>query len=162
MLNPKTIIWQFFGWDVHYPLFLLTTEVSDVSANVRVHRQGVKTELMKIHVSLGRRNFATMLRRVWKVFVLLIALQTGWPLEKAAPWFTFPKKGSYRSQRISLILLPTIAQCLIDLSISASLRSQKAFRIWINLIMAIVLHCQKPLLCPLPDLQLSLFVKFDP
>jgi hypothetical protein len=82
--------------------------------------------------------------------------------EKAAPRFTFSKKGSYHSRRISLILLHTFAKCLLALSISTSLGSRKAYRICIQLVTAIVLHPHKTLLRPLPDLWLSLYVKFVP
>jgi len=82
--------------------------------------------------------------------------------EKAAPRFTFSKKGSYHSRRISLIVLHTFAKCLLALSISTSLGSRKAYRICIQLVTAIVWHTHKTLLCPLPDLWLSLHVKFVP
>jgi len=82
--------------------------------------------------------------------------------EKAAPRFTFSKKGSYHSRSISLILLHTFAKCLLALSISTSLGSQKSYRICIQLITVIVLHSHKTLLRPLPDLWLSLYVKFVP
>ena len=82
--------------------------------------------------------------------------------EKAALRFTFSKKGSYHSSRISLILLLTFAKCLLALSISTSLGSRKAYRICIQLVTAIVLHPHKTLLRPLPDLWLSLYVKFVP
>ena len=83
-------------------------------------------------------------------------------LEKAAPRFTFSKKGSYHSRRISLILLHTFAKCLLALSISTSLGSRKAYRICIQLVTAIVLHPHKTLLRPLPDLWFLLVVKFVP
>ena len=89
-------------------------------------------------------------------------MQDGWSPEKAAPWFTFSKKGSYHSCRISLILLHKCAKCLIAPPFPTSLGSWKAYRIWIQLIAAIVLHPHKALPCPLRDLQLSLFVKFIP
>jgi len=82
--------------------------------------------------------------------------------EKAAPQFTFSKKGSYHSRRISLILLHTFAKCLLALSISTSLGSRKAYRICIQLVTAIVLHPHQTLLRPLPDLWLSLYVMFVP
>jgi hypothetical protein len=41
--------------------------------------------------------------------------------EKAAPRFTFFKKGSYHSRWISLILLHTFAKCLLVRSIATSL-----------------------------------------
>jgi len=82
--------------------------------------------------------------------------------EKAAPRFAFSKKGSYHSRLISLILLHTFANCLLTLSISTSLGSQKAYRICIQLVTAIVLHPHKTLLRSLPDLWLSLYVQFVP
>jgi len=82
--------------------------------------------------------------------------------EKAAPRFTCFKKGSYHSRRISLILLHMFAKCLLALSIPTSLGSRNADRICIQLVTAIVLHPHKTLLCPLPDLWLSLYVKFVP
>jgi hypothetical protein len=82
--------------------------------------------------------------------------------EKAAPWFTFSKHGSYHYCRISLILIHTFAKCLLALSISTSLGSRKAYRIRIQLVTVIALHPWKTLLCPLPDLSLSLHVKFLP
>ena len=82
--------------------------------------------------------------------------------EKAAPRCTLSKKGSYHSRRISLILLHTLVMCLLALSISTSLGSQKEYHICIQLVMAIVLHTHNTLLRPLPDLWLSLYVKFVP
>jgi hypothetical protein len=82
--------------------------------------------------------------------------------EKAAPRFTFSKKVSYHSRRISLILFHMFAKCLLALSISTSLGSRKAYRICIQLVMAIVLHPHTTLLCALSDLWLSLDVKFVP
>jgi len=82
--------------------------------------------------------------------------------EQAAPRFPFSKKGSYLSCRISLILLHTFAKWLVALSFSTSRGSRKAYRIWIQLVTAIVLHPHKTLLHPLPYLWLSLYVKFVP
>jgi len=82
--------------------------------------------------------------------------------EKATPRFTFSNKWSYHSRRISFILLHTFAKCLLTLSISTSLGSRRAYRICIQLVTAIVLHPHKTLLRPLPDLWLSLYVKFIP
>jgi len=82
--------------------------------------------------------------------------------EKAEPRFTFSKTGSYHSRRISLILLQTFPKCLLALSILTSLGSRKTYRICIQLVTAIVLHPHKTLLRPLPDLWLSLYVKFVP
>jgi len=82
--------------------------------------------------------------------------------EKATPRFTFSKKGSYNSRRISLILVHTFAKCLLTFSISTCLGSRKAYRICIQLVTAIVLHPHKTLLRPLPDLWLSRCVKFVP
>jgi len=79
----------------------------------------------------------------------------------APPW-TFSKAGSYSSRRISLIHLHMFAKCLIALFIRTSLGSQKAYCICIQLITAIVLHPHKTLLCPLPDLWLSQYVRFEP
>ena len=88
---------------------------------------------------------------------------TSWlSLEKAALRFNFSKKGSYHSHRIVLIHLHTFAKCLLALSISTSLGSRNAYSICIQLVPAIVLHPHKTLLCPLPDLWLSLYVKFIP
>jgi hypothetical protein len=80
--------------------------------------------------------------------------------DQAAPRFTFSKKGSYHSCRISLILLHTFAKCLLALSISTSLGSRKAYCICVQLVMVIVLHPHKTLLRPMPDWWLSLYVKF--
>jgi len=52
--------------------------------------------------------------------------------------------------------------CLITLSFSTSLESEKAYRICIQLVAAIVLHPHKALLCRLPELWLPLFVNFVP
>jgi len=82
--------------------------------------------------------------------------------EKVTPRFTFSKMGSYYFRRISLIFLHIFSKCLITLSISTSLGSRKACRICIQLATAIVLHPHKTLLGPLPDLWLSLYVKFVP
>ena len=82
--------------------------------------------------------------------------------EKAARRCTFSKKRSSHSHRISLILLHTFAECLLSLSIPTSLGSRKAYRICIQLVRAIVLHPHKTLLRPLPDLWLSLYVRFVP
>ena len=82
--------------------------------------------------------------------------------EKDAMRFTFSNKRSYHSRRISLILLHTFAQCSIALSISTSLGSRKAYSIWIQPVTAIVLHPHKTVLHPLPDVWLSLYVKFVP
>jgi len=69
---------------------------------------------------------------------------------------------SYHSRRISLILLPMFAKCLIALMISTSLGSRTAYRICIQLITAIFLHPHKTLFRTLPDLWLSQFLKFVP
>ena len=81
-------------------------------------------------------------------------------LENATLRFTFSTKGSYHSRRIPLILHHTCAKCLLALSISTSLGSREAYPICIQLVMAIVLHPHNTLLGPLPDLWLSLYVKF--
>jgi len=154
------MIRQLFHRFVYYPFFVVVTEVSDVSAEVGVCVREVKTLLTNIHVSLAKCNVATTLRSVLMVLELLIPLQTGQSSEKAAPQFTFSKKGPYHSHKISLILLHMFAKCLIALSFSTSLGSQTAYCICIQLATAFVLHPHKTLLCPLPDLLLSLFVKF--
>jgi len=82
--------------------------------------------------------------------------------ENGAARFTFSRQGSYHSRRISLILSQTFAKCLLALSISSSLGCRKRYRICIQLVMAIVLHRHKTLLRSLPDLWLSLHVKFVP
>jgi len=82
--------------------------------------------------------------------------------ENAIPRCTVFKTGSYHSRMISVILLRTFAKCLLDLSISTSLGSRQAYVICIQLITAIVLHPHETLLPPLPDLWLSLYVKFVP
>jgi len=68
----------------------------------------------------------------------------------------------YHPCRISLILLHTLAQCFISLSMSTSLGPHKAYHICIQLITAISSHPQKILLCPMPQLGLSLCVHFRP
>jgi len=83
-------------------------------------------------------------------------------LEKVASRFTFSKKGSYHSRRISLILFHTFAKCSLALSISTSLGSRQAYRICIQLVTAIVLHPHKTLSRPLPDWWWSYYVKFVP
>jgi len=69
-------------------------------------------------------------------------------------------EGLYHYHRISLILHPMFAKCLITLSISTALGSWIANRICIQLVTAIVLHPQNALLHPLPALWLSLSDKF--
>ena len=96
------------------------------------------------------------------VIELLIPLQAGCSWEKGTPWFTFSKKGSYHSSRISLILLPMSAKCLIALSISTFLGSRNVYCISIQLVMVIVLHPYNTLRHPLPDVWLSIFVMFVP
>jgi hypothetical protein len=80
--------------------------------------------------------------------------------EKAAPQFTFSKIGSYHSLWISLILLHSSAKYLVALSTSTSLGSRKALCIWIQLVTVILLHPHKTLLHLVPDLWLSVKVKF--
>jgi len=75
---------------------------------------------------------------------------------------SFSKTGYYHTCGISPILLHTFAKCLITLSFSTSFESWKSYRIWIQLITAILLHPHKTLLSPLPDLGRSLFGKFVP
>jgi len=82
--------------------------------------------------------------------------------ENAAPRSTVSKNGAYLPCWICLILLHMFARCLIALWISTSLRSRQAYCICIELITAIVLRPHKTLLHPLPDLWLSLYVKFVP
>jgi len=137
-------------------------EVSDVSTDVGVRVQASKTLLTKIHVLLAKWYVATTLCHVSTDFKLLIPWQDSRTSDKAAPQLYFSKKEFYHSRRISVILLHTIAKCLIALSLSTSLGSQQEYRIWIQLVTAIVLHTHKTLLCPLPDLWLSLFLKFIP
>jgi len=138
------------------------TELSDEVTDVGVHIQAVKTLFTNIHVSLAKWNVATTLRGVLMIFYLLIPVQAGWSLEKAAPRFTFSKKESYDSRRISVILLHMFAQCLIALSFSTSLGSRKAYHICIELMAMIILHPHKTLRRPLPDLRLSLVVHSVP
>jgi len=80
--------------------------------------------------------------------------------EYAKPQCTFSNKRSSHSHRISLILLHTFAKSLIALSISTSPGSRKPYCICIPLFTVIELHPQKILLCPLPDLWLSIYVIF--
>jgi len=162
VLNHKTIICKAFGWYIYYPFSVVATEVSDVCADVGVHHRAVKTPLTKIHVWLAKWNVPTMLRSISMVVQVLIPLHASWSSEKAAPRFTFSKKGPYHSYRISLILIHTFAKCLITLSISTSLKSRKAYRICIQLIPAIGLNPHKTLLRQLPALWLSLSVQFLP
>jgi len=136
--------------------------VSDVSADVGVCLRAVKTMLIKIHVLSAKWNVATKVSSVWTVFQLLITSQAGWSSEQAAPQYTFSKMGSYHLYRISLIFLHTSANCLIGLSISSSLGSQKACRISNQLATAIVLHSHRTFLRPMPDVWLSLCIKFVP
>jgi len=103
-----------------------------------------------------------MSRRVSMIIYLLIPLQASWSSEKAAPQFTFSKKGSYHFHRMSLIILHMFGKYIITLSISTSLESQKPYHICIQLVTAIVLHTHKTLLCPLSEWWLSLFAKFIP
>ena len=82
--------------------------------------------------------------------------------EQAAMQCTFSKMGSYHSRRISLILLYPFAKCLLTLSISTSYGSRKAYHTCIQLVTVIVLQPHNTLIHLLPDLWLSLFVKFEP
>jgi len=136
--------------------------VRDINGNVGECLQTILTRFTKIHVSLAKWNLATMIQTVLMVCQVLIPSQCGWSSETAKPRFTISNNGPYLSRRISLILLHTLAKCLIPLSISTSLEPWKAYRICIRLITEIVLHPHMTLLCPLPDLWLTLFVKFLP
>jgi len=60
-------------------------EVSDVSANVGVCVQAVKTLLTNIQVLLAKSNLSTALGSLSTEVWLLIQFQPGWSSEKAAP-----------------------------------------------------------------------------
>ena len=141
---------------------MVTTEVSDISANVGVRLRAVKTLLTKIHVSLARFKVSTKLRIISMVLWLLIPRQACWSSETAAPRCTLSNEGSYHSRRMSLILLHTFAKCSIALSIPTSRESREAYSNGIQLVAVIVLHPHKSLRCPLSDLWLTLFVRFVP
>jgi len=162
VLDCNTIIWQLFSWYIYYSFIMVSTEVSDVSADLSRSLRVVRTLCIKIYVLLAKWDVTTKVRSISIVILLPIPLEVGWTMETAAPRFTSSKIGFYHSHRISLILFRTFAKCLIVLSIATSLGSQKACCICIQLITAIVLHSHKTLLHPLSDLWLSLFVRFIP
>jgi len=144
MINHKTIIWQLLGGYVYYHCFLVMSEVSNVSANVRVRLPVVKTPWMKIRVSFGKSNFTTKLWSDCTACELLVAWPVGLCSEKVAPRFTFSKMGSNHSCRISLILHSIFAKCLIALSIATSIGSRNVYRICVQLFMANVLSLTGP------------------
>jgi len=138
VLDHKTIIWQLFGIFLYNPVFVVGSEVSCISAQVRVRLRAVRTLLTHFHRSLAKWDVITRLRIVSSVLSLLIPLQAGWFPETAAPRFALSRKGSYDSHRNSHILLHTFPKCWIAQSSSTSPGSRRAYRICIHLILAIV------------------------
>jgi len=57
-----------FGGYVYNPIFVVATQVSDVSGDVGVHLPAVTTPLTSIHVSLPKWNSATIVGTVLVVF----------------------------------------------------------------------------------------------
>jgi len=162
VLDCRTIIGQFFGWYIYNRFLAVVIAVSDVDADVGIHLQAVNTLLINIYSSWNEWNIATTLRCISKICSLLIPLSAGMSSVTAAPWFSVSIKGSYHSRRISFILLHTFANCWIPHSFSTSLASWTVCHICIQLVVAIAFLPYNTLLCPLPNLLLSLFVKFQP
>jgi len=151
VFNYKAILGKLVASSVCCPFFLVLTEKNDISSDVEVCLEAFKRLLMNSHVSLVRGNVTISLSSVSKVFMLPIVLPADWSTEKAAPRLTASQKQSYHSHRISLILLPTFSKCLMVLLYSAFLGPWKPYHICIQLVMAIVLHSDKTLLCPVAD-----------
>jgi len=123
LLDCKPIIWQFLSWYICCPLFVIAMEMSDISTDVGIPHQTVKTLLMNIPISLAKWNIAITFICILAVLLLLTPLQASFSLENTAPQLTFPKKGptsfkTFRSSsltRLECIWLLYKSQHLLDL-----------------------------------------------
>lgn len=85
-----------------------------------------------------------------------------WSGRNASPQLTDSTMGSYHAQMISLFLLHLYAKNWIAPWFLASYGPRTGYCIFIQPIVAIVLHPDKTLLCPFPDVWWLHFVKFVP